>query len=96
MENMGMKFSETQKMSTFFCDKLREKFTNKVDDFVISDMIDDPNHRSFSITFTAYDYFPIRMNYDMGRFGCCTSYEKRGIGLKNSRKWWDSANFYIF
>lgn len=91
-----MELNETEKMASLFCDKLEEKFTDKVDDFCIMDVIDDPNHRAFSVEFEAYNYFSIRMNYDKGRFGCCISFGSKGISLENSQKWWEEADFDVF
>ncbi|MEG0314850.1 MAG: hypothetical protein RR646_06285 [Erysipelotrichaceae bacterium] len=91
-----MELNKTEKMANVFCDKVREKFGTRVDGFCILDVIDDPNHRAFSVIFEAYNYFPISMNYDNGRFGCCIVYEERGVSLENSQKWWENADFQIF
>lgn len=91
-----MQLNETTKMAVDFNKKLREKFGDKLNNFSISDVIDDPNHRAFSIEFEAYDYFPIRLNYDRGCFGCCICFGEIGIDLKNSQKWWDEADFDVF
>lgn len=91
-----MQLNETDKMALAFNEKVREKFGNRVDDFCIEDVTDDPNYRAFSIEFTAYNYFSLRLNYDRGRFGCCISTGKIGIDLENSQKWWDTADFDIF
>lgn len=91
-----MQLSETDEMALEFNRKLREKFGERVDDFGIEGVNDDLNHRAFSITFKAYNYFVIRLNYDRGRFGCCIDFGEYGIGLENSQKWWDTADFDIF
>ena len=83
-------------MASDFCDVIMERFGERVDDFVILDVIEDPNWRAFSVKFKAYNYFPIRLNYDRGRFGCCISFGEYGIGLDNSQEWWDTADFDIF
>ena len=46
-----MQLNETDKMAMKFNRKAREKFGNRVTDFGIENVIDDPNHRAFSITF---------------------------------------------
>ena len=91
-----MQLNETERMALDFNKKIRERFGNKVEEFVILDVIDDPNWRSFGVEFFAYRYFLIRLNYDRGRFGCCISIGKYGISLENSQKWWDTADFDIF
>ncbi len=91
-----MQLSKTEKMAVEFSDKVREKFGERVADFCILDVIDDDNHRAFSVEFIAYNYFPIRMNYEKGRFGCCIFFGNQSIGLANSQKWWDEADINIF
>ena len=91
-----MQLNETDKMAMKFNRKAREKFGNRVTDFGIENVIDDPNHRAFSITFKAYNYFVIRLNYSKGRFGCCIDFGEYGISLDNSQKWWDPADFDVF
>lgn len=54
-----MQLNETNKMALEFNKIMREKFGDKMADFCIFDVVDDPNHRSFSVEFTAYNYFPI-------------------------------------
>ena len=74
----------------------KEKMGDKVKDFCISDVYDDVNNRAFSVEFTAYDYFPIRLNYERGRFGCCILYGERTVALSNSQQWWEEADFAVF
>lgn len=74
----------------------REKFDGKVSGFCILDIYDDTNNRAFSVEFVAYDYFPIRMDYDKGRFGCSIAYGEKSIALNNSQQWWDEADFDTF
>ena len=88
--------NKTTQMASDFCDMIMERFGNRVDDFVILDVIDDQNWRAFSVNFKIYNYFPIRLNYDRGKFGCCISSGEYGIGLDNSQEWWDTADFDIF
>ena len=95
-ESFDMQLNETDKMAMKFNRKAREKFGNRVTDFGIENVIDDPNHRAFSITFKAYNYFVIRLNYNKGRFGCCVDFGEYGISLDNSQKWWDTADFDVF
>lgn len=91
-----MQLNETEKMALQFNKMMRERFGEKVDDFVIENVIDDPNYRTFSVKFRAYDYFPVRLNYDKGRFGCCICFGEYSIYLNNSQKWWDVADFVVF
>ena len=95
-EGIGMEFNETQTMAIDFTKMAKEKMGDKVKDFCISDIYDDVNNRAFSVEFAAYDYFPIRLNYERGRFGCCISYGERTVALSNSQQWWEVADFDVF
>lgn len=81
-----MELNEAEKMALQFNKKARDKFAGKADDFCIVDVIDNPNHRAFSVEFEAYNYFLIRMNYDKERVGWCISFGSKGIVLENSQK----------
>ena len=91
-----MQLSNTTKMVLEFNRKIREKFGERVDDFCISDVSDDGNQRTFSDEFKAYDYFPVRITYEKGRFGCSIVYGDKLISLQNSQQWWDEADFDLF
>ncbi len=91
-----MQLNDTQKMVVQFNKMAREKFEDKVKEFCILDVYDDANNRAFSVEFVAYDYFPIRLNYDKGRFGCCITYGEKMIALNNSQQWWDEVEFDVF
>ena len=95
-ESFDMYNKLASKIATEMVDKMIEYFGNRVTEFVIANVIDDPNHRAFSITFKAYNYFVIRLNYSKGRFGCCIDFGEYGISLDNSQKWWDTADFDVF
>ena len=58
-----MQLNETDRMALEFNRQARKLLGNRVTDFVISDVNDDPNHRAFSSTFKAYDFFMVRLNY---------------------------------
>mgnify|MGYP007095676004 FL=1 len=88
--------NKTTQMASDFCDMIMERFGNRVDDFSIVDVIDEPNWRSFGVEFFAYDYFVMRLNYDRGMFGCCICEGKFGIGLNSSQQNWNTADFDIF
>ena len=89
--------NKTTQMASDFCDVIMERFGERVDNFEILDVIDDPNWRAFSLEFEAYGYFPVRLNYDRGRFGCCICFGGGyAVDLDNSQEWWDTADFDIF
>ncbi len=91
-----MQLSDTSQMAIQFNTTAREKMGDKVDKFCIFNVNEDVNHRAFSIDFEAYNYFPIRLNYDKGRFGCNIIFCEKMIALNNSQEWWDEADFDVF
>lgn len=59
-------------------------------------MTDEP-YTMFYISFKAYDYFIIVLNYDRGSFGCSIEAgSTSGIGLTNSQNWYHKADMNIF
>lgn len=88
-----MENNTAKEMANNFIDMLRDKFGEKVTDFVIYNSYDGERGTIFSIRFEAYKYFILIMNYDRGRFGCSISYGTEGILLESSQKWYDTANF---
>jgi len=91
-----MQNKNVDEMSDYIIDEMCNFFSVKVKDFVICDSINDANHKSFTIEFSAYDYFPVVFNYDMGRIGCSVCFSRKTMELRNSQKWWDEADFDIF
>ena len=92
-----MQLNETEKMVDKFCDMLQKKFENRINNVVILNIFDDPYYKEFSLKFEAYDYFPVRLNYDKGRFGCCICFgDGYAVDLDNSQEWWDTADFDVF
>jgi hypothetical protein len=97
MSDKGLQLNETQKMASDFIDQMISKFGEKMKNFIIQDVTDNPNHRAFSITFEMYNYFNVILNYGRGHFGCAIiNGDHHGVSLKNSQEWWDEADFNIF
>lgn len=96
MEIIGMRSKSVDEMSDFIVDEMIGVFKEKVKDFVVKNEIDEANHKSFSVEFGAYDYFPVIFNYDMGRMGCSICFGNRTMELNNSQQWWDEADFDLF
>ena len=88
--------NETAKMAGEFCDMLKKKFGDRVDDISIFRLVDDQSHREFSISFVAYEYYTVGFNYERGSFGCFLDFGRTGVNLNSSQKWWDTADFDIF
>ncbi|TGA98739.1 hypothetical protein E4665_07765 [Sporolactobacillus shoreae] len=82
-------------LSDEIIDKLSNYFSNKIDDFMVSDTTDTP-YTMFKIEFVMYKFFNIVLNYDRGRFGCSIINGSRFITLDNSQKWYDKADMDIF
>ena len=53
---MHYKSNETDKMAGNLCNMIKKRFGNRVYNFAVLDVIDDPNWREFGIEFYAYDY----------------------------------------
>lgn len=91
-----MQLNETHRMAIDFNNKLRNMLGNRVEDFVILNVVDNPNYREFNIEFKAYDYYMVLFSYDKGRIGCSIECGKHYIPLKNSQQWYSDANFDTF
>jgi len=92
-----MQLNETEKMANDLIDVILEKLGKRVKGFIIDDVSNDPNYRTFSIEFDAYNYFPLFLRYERGRIGCSIKYgENVYIGLPNSQKWYDNIDIDKF
>lgn len=91
-----MELSDTKRIAMSFNKMAREKMEGKVTGFCIFNVNENANHREFSVDFMAYNYFPIRLNYEKGRFGCCIILGEKSIAIQNSQQWWDEADFDLF
>jgi hypothetical protein len=92
-----MQLNETDKMAMIVSDFLEKNLADKIGSCNIFNVVDDKNYRAFSIRFKAYDYFIVLFNYDRGVIGCSIQYgERTFIGLENSQKWYEKADFDIF
>ena len=91
-----MQSKNVDEMSDYIIDEMCGYFHNKVKDFVVNNLFDDESHRSFSIEFNAYDYFPVIFNYDMGRMGynICFGITKR-VRIAYSRQVFTSKRLVI-
>ena len=91
-----MQNKTADEMSDIVVDMLIEKFKDKMEDFEIFNITETP-YKTFSVRFKAYDYFMVLFNYDRGVIGCSIQYEERTfIGLENSQKWYEKADFDVF
>lgn len=91
-----MHINETTKMALDLNKKMRNYFGDRADNFCVLDVVDDSNYRAFSVEFEAYNYFPVRINYDKGRVGSCIIFGEKKMSLENSQKWWDETDFDKF
>ena len=83
-------------MSDIIARMLRDKFGNKIDDVQIFNIAEIP-YKTFSVKFSAYNYFIVLFNYDRGIIGCSIEYGKESfIGLENSQEWYEKADFDVF
>lgn len=80
-------------MAEFIMGRLIEYFGNRIGGFVLEEKADSDSYQGFTIEFNAYNYFPIVFRYDRGHIGFSICYGERNIGLNNSQKWLEKADF---
>lgn len=91
-----MQNKTADEMSDIVVDMLIEKFKDKMENFEIFNVAETP-YKTFSVRFKAYNYFIVLFNYDRGVIGCSIQYgERTFIGLENSQKWYEKADFDVF
>ncbi|MEI3614488.1 hypothetical protein [Pseudogracilibacillus sp. SO30301A] len=90
-----MQLNKADNIAMSISKELRNYFNNRVDNISIYNTTDIP-YTMFSMSFKAYDYFIIILNYDRGRFGCAIDGGSAGISLKNSQQWYDKADMDVF
>ncbi len=83
-------------MADFIVCRLDGFFGERLADYVIEDVVNDSEYGFFSVKFSAYNYFPMRFEYDRGRFACYIDYGIRKIKLESSQKLWYNADFNTF
>lgn len=97
-----MELDETTKMGSGVVDILIDHFNDKqtedrLTDFLIDDVYDNPNHRKFTVSFKAYDYFLVVFEYDLGSIGCSIKYSDHiFIFLKESQDSYEKTDWDIF
>ena len=92
-----MELNKTEEMAMKVVRELRKHMKTKIGCVTVHNVVDDNNHRAFSIHFIAYNYFPILLNYTRGRIGCSIEYSENSfIGLENSQEWYEKADFDVF
>lgn len=92
-----MELNKTGDMAKKVVEELKKHMKTKIENIRIEDVVEDRNHRLFSIRFQAYNYFLIFIHYDRGRIGYNIQYgENTFVGLKNSQKWYEKVDFDIF
>ncbi|MDG5471458.1 hypothetical protein P6709_06840 [Jeotgalibacillus sp. ET6] len=87
--------SKAKEIAKTIVEKLKESFDGKAGTFSVYNLTDEP-YCMFNITFDAYDYFFVTFSYNRGSIGCSITQGKYGLVLKNSQKWYDSADMDVF
>ena len=91
-----MQLNETEKMANDFVDILDERIKDCVDCYTFDDISDDPNYRTFSINFFAYEYFYVSIYYERGSISCNIKEGEHYIHLKNSQEWYPDLDIDQF
>jgi hypothetical protein len=59
-----MQLNKMKKLALDFSDIVEIVFKDKIDDIMIYDIIDEPDHCMFKLNFAAYNYFWIEFDYE--------------------------------
>lgn len=79
-------------MASKMIDFLTEATGKDISDFEIRNIDEDPNHKTFTIEFIAYNFYWIGIDYERGRI---TPYIITGshiIKLRNLSDWWEEMD----
>ena len=57
-----------KKLALDFSDIVEIAFKDKIDDIVIYDIVDEPNHHTFKLDFLVYDFAGVRFIYENDLF----------------------------
>lgn len=91
----GLENKNSDVLSDEIIEYLDSYFEDRLENYSVYNITDEP-YTMFSISFKAYNYFIVVLNYDRGSFGCAIDGGSAGISLKNSQKWRDTADMDIF
>ena len=92
----GLQNKESESIQDELMKGLKKYFNNKItSSYTVLHMTDTP-YVMFSFSFIMYDCFNVVLNYDRGRFGCHLVIGEKKIPIKNSQKWYDTADMNIF
>lgn len=84
-------------MAEYLISKIKLFFGDKVDEFQVSDVYSIPGHESFNVYFTAYNFYYIRVSYDIGILGCCIiNGNNAAMEIESSQKRWKTVNYDVF
>lgn len=65
-----MELNEVQLMAVNISKVLKTILNDRISSNKIYDLVDEPNHHSFKIGFTAYNYFYVVFQYNLDIIGC--------------------------
>ena len=65
-----MKLNKIQLMAVNISKVLKNILNDRISSSKIYDLVDEPNHHSFKIGFTAYNYFYVVFQYNLDIIGC--------------------------
>lgn len=83
-----MQRNNAKEIAKEFIGSMKAVFGRAATGISLHNVADTPNQQ-FSINFVLYDYFPMRLNYDRGHFGCCICFGDRVISIKTNFEWDD-------
>lgn len=87
-----MQNKSIDEMTDIFIDMMMKYMDNRVRNFIVEDIYDDKNNRTFTVKYIAYNYFELKFNYDKGLINSYIRLGDRHINLNISQEWWEKTD----
>lgn len=79
-------------LSEYLITNLEEHFGNKINNYVIENLVEVVSHHQFSVKFKAYNYFNVSFDYENGLCGFSIGSDKNFIRINLSTEWWNKID----
>lgn len=87
-----MQTTKANTMSQEVIDSIIRSFGKAATDFLIEDINEDPNCRSFTILFRAYEFFWVGINYEKGLITPYIAEKPYMVKIKRLVTWWEDLD----
>ncbi len=89
--------STAEAMADAMADDVEAKFGDRIGTISIYNIVEDSNHKRFSLQFIAYGYFWINIDYEEGMIGCIINYgDNFPVILPNTQEWYSKMDIDKF